>query len=204
MDTLSRDREILFPLCYHKLQMNLEKIQESTITKTIFATIAVSALVTTMLVFPSFGHIVRYFSKNQKQDKYVRKVFRKLEKQELISIGEKPDGQITVILTDKGKRQALTYKIDKMKIPKPKQWDGIWRLVVFDVPEKKKQARDLFRQNLKKLGFYHLQKSIFVHPYPCKREVDFLKHNFAIAQYVTLVEARSIENQNLLRNHFQV
>ena len=184
--------------------MKLEKIEQSTLAKTIFATLAISAVVGAMVIFPSFGYIVKYFTNDKKHKDYVKRIFRRLEKQELIAISEKPNGEVTITLTEKGRQKALIYQIEKMNIKKPKNWDRLWRVVIFDIPEGNKQARNLFRQKLKSLGFYPLQKSVFAHPFPCKDEVDFLKHNLAIANYVTFIEAKNIDNQNLLRNHFQV
>lgn len=43
-----------------------------------------------------------------------------------------------------------------------KDWDGKWRVVIFDIPEEKRVIRNLFRRNLKKWGFKHLQKSVWV------------------------------------------
>ena len=91
-----------------------------------------------------------------------------------------------------------------MQIKKPVKWDNIWRIVIFDIPEQNKKAREAFRSHLKRLNFYSLQKSVFVHPYNCKEEIDFLKHDLGIANFITYLEARHIDNQNLLRNHFQV
>lgn len=183
--------------------MKLKKVEQSTLTKTVFATLATGAIVGSILIFPSFGYIIKYFSGNN-QKKYVRRVFRRLEKQELISISEDPSGKITIKLTDKGKQKALTCHLDNMKIKIPPIWDGYWRVVIFDIPENNRQARNLLREYLKKLGFYALQKSVFVHPYPCNNEVDFLKHNFNVARFVTILTAKSTENENLLRNYFQV
>ena len=44
-----------------------------------------------------------------------------------------------MVLTDKGKNKAITFKIDSMEIKKPKQWDNKWRIVLFDIPEKHKE-----------------------------------------------------------------
>ncbi|MBI2327977.1 CRISPR-associated endonuclease Cas2 [Candidatus Curtissbacteria bacterium] len=184
--------------------MKLEKIQKSTLTKTVFATLAVGTIVGTLLVFPSLGYIIKYFTDDKNQQKYVKRVFHRLEKQRLISTHEKPDGKITITFTDKGKQKALTYYIDQIEIKRPKNWDGFWRVVTFDIPEGNKKARNIFRENLKTLGFYALQKSVFVHAFPCKDEIDFLKHNFGVASHVAFIIAKSIDNQNLLRNYFRV
>ncbi len=184
--------------------MELKKIQQSTITKTILVTLGATALVTTSVVFPSLPYIISLFANDQKQKRYVKKIFRKLEKQHLISIQEDINGQITIKITEAGKLKALSFNKDSMQIKKPQKWDGIWRIVIFDIPEGHKKAREAFRSYLKRLNFYKLQKSVFVHPYHCKEEVDFLKHDFGIADFITYLEAKFVENQNILRNHFQV
>ena len=168
-------------------------------SKTIFTSLAIPALMGSILVFPSLGYVIKQFTNKKNKPFYIKQVFRRLEKQNLISTHEDPSGELTIKLTDQGKQRALTYKIETMKIKRLEKWDGIWRIVIFDIPEDKKQAREIFRQYLKKLEFYMLQKSVFVQAFPCKDEIDFLKHNFEIANFVTFIEAKSIDKQNLLR-----
>ena len=103
LETFLNDRSILSPIYDNIKTVKLEKIQQSTLTKTIFATLAINALVGTMLIFPSSGYIIKYFSADKNRHKYVRKIFRKLEKQKLISISEKPNGEVTIGLTESGK-----------------------------------------------------------------------------------------------------
>ncbi len=184
--------------------MKLEKIEESTLTKTVFATLGVAALVSVALVFPSIGYIIKYFSDDKNRQKYIKRVFYRLEKQDLISIHEEPTGEITIKITDKGRQKALTYHIDKMEIKRSKTWDGLWRVVIFDIPEGQKRARNALRETLLNLDFYKLQKSVFVHAFPCRDEVDFLKYNFNVANHVAFIVAKSIDNENKIRNHFQV
>lgn len=186
------------------MRTKLKRIDNSTLAKSIFATLAVSALFGTILVFPSLGYIIKYFADDKKKHDYVKRVIRKLERQDLLTISEKPDGEITITITDSGKQKALTYQLETMKIEKPAIWDNVWRVVIFDIPEGQKKARNLLRHHLKRLNFFPLQKSVFVHPFHCKEQVDFLKHNFGVANYITYMEVKSIDKQNLLRNYFQV
>lgn len=41
-------------------------------------------------------------------------------------------------------------------------WDGRYRIVVWDIPERKRRIRDLFRRRLKEWGFKNWQKSVWV------------------------------------------
>ena len=91
-----------------------------------------------------------------------------------------------------------------MKIEKPKIWDGKWRIVIFDIPKHKKRARDALREKLKELGFYPFQKSVWVFPYPCEKEIQFLVELFDIWPYVNLIVAENISNDIKLRKHFKL
>ena len=76
---------------------------------------------------------------------------------------------------------------------KSKRRDGKWRLIIFDIPEKKKSARDVFRRKLLELGMIRLQDSVFVSAFPCKNEIDFLANFLGISDFITLVSLDGIE-----------
>ena len=122
----------------------------------------------------------------------------------LLDFVEKNDGSVEVILTEKGKRRALRYKLDEIEIKKPVRWDKKWRIVIFDVPEKKKRAREALRSKLRELGFKELQKSVFVYPYECKDEIDFINEVFDIRPYVKLIIAESVTNEEELKLFFNL
>lgn len=134
----------------------------------------------------------------------VQRSIARLYASHLVNIQEHPNGETTYVLSDKGKKRALTFHFEKMGIPKPPHWDGCWRIAVFDIPEKIKPARDALRNKLKILGFYELQKSVFIHPYPCKDELDILIENYGLRRFVRILEARSIDNELHLRRIFKL
>lgn len=111
------------------------------------------------------------------------------------------DGTITLTLTDKGKMKALTYKFTEMKLSK-KDWDGKWRLVFFDVPEKQRVARDVFRDKIKRLGFYELQHSVFAFPYECENELEYIIETYKITKWVRFGVLEKIDNDIYLREFF--
>ena len=91
-----------------------------------------------------------------------------------------------------------------MKIKKPAKWDGEWRIVIFDIPEKFKQAREVLRIKLKELGFLELQKSVFILPYECEDEINFVIEVFLIRPFVRLIRAQSFTNEEQLRIKFNL
>jgi len=133
----------------------------------------------------------------------LKKEINNLYRTKLISRKENPDGSYTIVLTEKGKLNALTYHFEKIRIER-KNWDHKWRLVIFDVPEKKRVGRDALREKIKKLGFYELQKSVFIFPYECKNEVDFIVEFFELREYVRFGILESIDNEIHLKRIFNL
>lgn len=132
----------------------------------------------------------------------LRRAIKSLYESKLIAEKQNPDGTITIVLTDQGKQKALTYDLENMKIQKPKQWDKKWRIVLFDIPDKIKKVREALRNHLKNLGFYEFQESVFVHPYDCKDEIDYLIEFYDIRRFVRFIIAESLDNELHLKKHF--
>ena len=109
-----------------------------------------------------------------------------------------------VRLVENGKIKALRYELGDLQIETPTSWDGKWRVVVFDIPDKKRRARDALREKLQKMHFYPLQKSVWVHPYPCEKEIQFLCEFFEITPYVNIIVADNIYDDIKLRKYFNL
>lgn len=151
-------------------------------------------------------HILRRVAREWKQiDRdYLFRVLREFKHDRLISYREHTDGSVTIILTEEGKRRAIRYNIDTIAIKKPPHWDGVWRVVFSDIPEEKRRARDALRRKLRELGFYRWQKSVFIYPYPCRDEIDFLVEFFEMRSFVCCGELINPTNEAELKLHFHL
>lgn len=165
------------------------------VTKGVLVLLGAGAVIGLALMFPGIGFLYKEINKAKweaaKKRGSLKSTIKRLEKQQLISWSEQ-NGETKLILTDKGRKRVLQYKIDELKVKKPNKWDGWWRVIIFDIPEEEKVAREFFRNKLKDMEFYQLQKSVFVCPYECKDEVDFLSHTFEVAPYVHIIKAKEI------------
>ena len=137
-------------------------------------------------------------------DRALNMAITSLYKSKLISEQAHPDGSTTMLLTQKGKERTLRYNIETIELLKPQKWDMKWRLVTFDVPEKKRKARDALRGVLKNLGFYEYQKSVFIYPYHCQNELDYVIEFYKLRPYVRTVVATSIDNDLHIRQIFNL
>jgi len=132
------------------------------------------------------------------------KAIRRLYQSQLIDYKEKEDGTIDLTLTKDGKNKILRYNLDKLTLKRPTKWDKLWRLVIFDIPEDFKNARDAFTSKLTEVGFYPLQKSVFIYPYDCKDEVDFLIEVFGLRPFVRFIVVKEIDIALHLKTKFKL
>ena len=135
--------------------------------------------------------------------KYLRRSLERLEKQKLIEIKKRGD-KYEVKVTKKGKTRILKYSLEDLSIEKPEDWDGKWRVVSYDLPESLRAYRDTLRRFFKRLGFYQLHKSVYLHAYPCEKQVEFLREFYGLGKYITLFKVEKIENEELYRRFFDV
>jgi len=148
--------------------------------------------------------ILKSISKDWRQIKTERlyRIVREFYNDRLVDYKEDKDGFVKIILTKEGQKKALKFKLDEMEIKKPAKWDGEWRIVIFDIPEKLKKAREALRIKLKELGFLELQKSVFVLPYECENEINFIMEIFLIRPFVRFVRTKSFTNEEQLKIKF--
>ncbi len=116
-------------------------------------------------------------------EKKLKQEIFNLHRSRLIERKRDSNGLYTYILTDKGKLKALGCQLKKMKNRKTK-WSGKYMVAMFDIPEDLKKTRDTFRRKLKEIGFYELQKSVFVFPFNCRKELKFLIDFLHLKNYV--------------------
>jgi len=141
--------------------------------------------------------ISRIFKKYQKRK--IISAFDYLKRRGLIEL-KRENHDIKIFLTPKGKKIAQKYHLHDMKIKRPKKWDKKWRLVIFDIPHHLKVKRNAFRKKLKDLKFYPLQKSVWIHPFECKKELELLRKFFGFSKKnVQLLLVEKIEDKEILR-----
>ncbi|MEK9179837.1 MAG: CRISPR-associated endonuclease Cas2 [Patescibacteria group bacterium] len=145
-----------------------------------------------------------WYKAQDRRSRYrVRKVFGELKRAGLIERSEGNEG-MNITLTESGKSKAAWHRVKEMKLSQPKKWDKKWRIIIFDIPENLKRARNIFRKKLKEFGFITLQRSIWIYPYECRDEIQFLSDFLVIRQYVNLIEAIRLDGEATLKERFRL
>jgi DNA-binding transcriptional regulator PaaX len=105
-------------------------------------------------------------------------------------------------LTAAGKAQLRRLRLLDYKLKKPKHWDKKWRVLIFDIPERRKATRNRVRAVLLRLGFKRLQDSVWVYPYDCEDVLTLLKADFKVGKDMLYMVVDSIEYDGWLREHY--
>lgn len=132
----------------------------------------------------------------------LKRAIKNLYQSKLLEERENENGSTSLILSEEGRKRVLTYNLDNIAIQKPDKWDGKWRVVLFDIPNSKKKEREVLRSSLRNLGFLAYQKSVFILPYECKNEIDFVIEFYNLRRHVRFMEVSSFDDDLAFKNHF--
>ena len=183
----------------------MEKETKILVGKIILGVIAAAGVVAIAVVAGNAIQAVKMFDGKKERKyhlgSYVNRNIRRLKNRGMIKF-ERRDGKSFVMLTEKGQKELLKYQLREVVIRKPKRWDKKWRVLIFDIKEKRKIARDELRRELANLGFVRLQNSVWVHPYECEEVIIMLKSYFRLGKDVLYLVVERIENDRWLKENF--
>src|SRR3989344_1400032 len=114
---------------------------------------------------------------------------------------ERKDGKNFARITEAGRR-AFAFEAQRTGLYPRRRWDKRWRIVMFDVPERRRAVRAKLRTAMKSLGFVRLQDSAWVYPYDCEDLIALLKAELKIGFSALYLVVEHIENDKYLREEF--
>jgi CRISPR-associated endonuclease Cas2 len=162
----------------------------------------IGGFIATCFVLPNFAQVYKLFKPTNAADRQrVKRSLARLKKHKFVEI-IKRDGEEVIRLTTDGEKKALHYRLTDLKLKIPQKWDGLWTVVIFDIPEAHREARHALTDSLNAIGFYHLQKSTFIAPCRCDQEINMLGNLFEVREHIIAMRVKEIENDKKLRKHF--
>lgn len=123
-----------------------------------------------------------------------RRAIYYLRKRELVEM-DRSTGEEVVRLTNKGLEALKLIKKNIVDIPmEHRQWDGKWWVIASDIPTKTHRANaENFRKKLKSLGFYSLQRSLWLFPYSPVEQINMIAQDLGIMSFVTVMRVDRLE-----------
>lgn len=136
---------------------------------------------------------------NRRQNEYISSSASKMAKKGLLKYNGK-----FYELTELGKARLRRWKFADFKLNRPKRWDGKWRVIIFDIPDKKRRVRDQVRRLFRSAGLQLLQESVWVYPYDCEDIIALLKTDFGVGKNMLYLIVEELENDRHLRDEFEL
>ena len=175
-----------------------KKRQKADIERLILEGISMAGLIAIGLIAPNvIGALEKLgFMPKIRQGEYISVARRKLKKEGLLV---EEDGFLR--LSAKGER-TLQAMSPQMLSAKPRTWDEKWRILIFDIPERRRIARDKIRVHLHASGFVRAQDSVWIYPYPCEEFVALLKAECRVGKDMLYLIVETLEGDVRFRKLF--
>ncbi|MDP2665674.1 MAG: CRISPR-associated endonuclease Cas2 [bacterium] len=170
----------------------------------LLAAVAISGVVLIAATIPNAAQLLRFmpgYKKGAKFNYRAKTALGRLANKGLITFEER-DGKRYARVTEAGERLIELESLRKKSAQKPKRWDGRWRVVLFDIPERRRGVRNRLRLFMQEYGFVRLQDSVWIYPYDCEDLIALAKANFRIGFDVLYMIAEQLERDKYLREHF--
>ena len=184
----------------------IKKRRRDKTVEIILKTIAVAGVLSVALLAPNAFQVFKMFKngrRGENQKYYFKTAASRLAKQGFLEFRKTERGTFARI-TPAGERKLRFLELDSFEIQKPKRWDGRWRVVIFDIKEGRKKTRDKLRLSLIRLGFVRLQNSVWVSPYDCEDFITLIKADFMIGKDILYLIVEKLENDKVIRKHFNL
>jgi DNA-binding transcriptional regulator PaaX len=152
---------------------------------------------------PDFSKILKYYTGAKKGARFnyqVKTVLGRLATKGLITFEER-NGKRYARITERG-QQLLQLETQKTASTKKRKWDRRWRVVIFDIPERRRKVRVRLRLFMQKYGFVRLQDSVWIYPHDCEDLIALAKANFRVGVDVLYMIVERLERDKHLREHF--
>lgn len=172
--------------------------KRANITRIILSSIALAGLLPVAVVAPNVIGAIQKLGliPKRRQDEYIAVARRTLKKEGLLI---EKDGFLR--LSPKGER-ALQRLSPQMLLQRPRKWDGRWRVLIFDIPEARRNARDNIRNHLRSSGFVRAQDSVWIYPYACEEFVALLKAECRVGKDMLYLIVDTLEGDERFRKIF--
>lgn len=184
--------------------MTIKKMSRVNIEGIVLKTVATTGLLALALCAPNALQVLKqfgYYKNRKKNPKYlVNDAIDRLVKKGLLIIEK--DGK-NISLSKKGQITLAFLEAGKIKMRKRK-WDGKWRVVIFDIPNRRTKSRDQLRYLLTKIGFHRLQRSVWVYPYESEELVTLIKLDNFLQKEVLYFVIEKLEGEQKIKSHFKV
>jgi DNA-binding transcriptional regulator PaaX len=137
--------------------------------------------------FIPFGRTEKYLQKLSKKDFHKTSTYFRLKKERAITIS---GNKLEIDLSSSWWHEFFNYRFRFFTASH--KWDHMWRIIIYDIPEKHRLVRDKFRKIIGKIGFECWQRSVWLTINPIDKLLKKVIKDWNLTQYVTAFTARNL------------
>jgi len=170
--------------------------------------LVVAGVISIALVAPKMTRLLKELdrpAKNRAQlYRRITQGVNRLEQDGLVTVSGEY-GKRRVEITEKGLEMMERIEFGEYAIPEPAFWDGKWRVLIFDINERRRRVRNQLRRLLDGVGFVRIQDSVWVYPYACDEFISLVRaHLKSGVGEIRFFVAEALESDKGLREHFRL
>lgn len=173
------------------------------VQKAVLATVGIAGILLVAMTAPNALQLLGKFGKGKKRfGEEARSALSRLAGKGLI-VFEERGGKKYARITESGKRiLALEEQKAAVRAKHGGRWDKRYRMVIFDIPERKRGIRASLRTTMRESGFLCIQGSVWVYPYDCEDLIALLKADLHVGKDVLYTIVEKIESDAWIKRHF--
>ncbi len=108
------------------------------------------------------------------------------------------DNQNYLKLTKKGKNKLNSIKLEGDQALVSNTWDGLWRIIILDIPENRKNERESLRYLLKKADFVCIKNTVWISPFPYEHLFTNIKKDLGLGTELMIIVTDKIDEETKL------
>lgn len=176
--------------------------------KLLLRSLAAGGVISIALVAPKMMRLLKQLDRPAKSRaqlyRRISQGISRLEQAGLVTVSSAyADRRVT--LTEKGLETVEKIEFGEYTIEEPVFWDGKWRVLIFDINERRRRVRTQLRSLVQNAGFIRIQDSVWVYPYPCDEFISLVRaHLKSGIGEVRCFVAEALESDKFLREHFRL
>ena len=105
------------------------------------------------------------------------------------------DNKSYLKLTKKGKNKLNSIKLEGDQALVSNTWDGLWRIIILDIPEDRKNERESLRYLLKKADFVCIKNTVWISPFPYEHLFTNIKKDLGLGTELMIIVTDKIDEE---------
>ncbi len=128
-----------------------------------------------------------------KPEYLIQRKIRKMEEDGLVKVYD-TEFSTFITITKTGKQKLTQMKLLSPESIIPREWDGLWRVVVVNAKREEKELQDSLRYLLKKARFVQLKASVWISPLPLEELIVEVKRNLELEGKLFVFVAQTLDS----------